>query len=89
MFSPLIPFTVEVAADKGSCNLQWCAIHFLAIWYRDMSSPREGSSVNDSIRKTITNKLTEVHRPYIALLHQIHLGFFFPCSAKIWIKLKW
>jgi len=52
--------TAEVTADKESCNIQWSALHFLAVWYRGVSSPGEGGRMESSIRETIANKLAEV-----------------------------
>jgi len=88
VISSSFPFTVEAATDKGSCNLQWCALHFLAIWYRDMSSPGEGSGANDSVREIITSKLAEVGH-HSSTTSASGILFDFLCSVKMWIKPKW
>lgn len=48
--------TVEENSDQGSNDIQWFAVHFLVVWYRDMTEEKDRTK--SVIREVIINKLT-------------------------------
>ena len=51
--------TVDNDSDQGSSDIQWFAMHFLVLWYRDvMCSTEEQNRIKCGIREVIITKLT-------------------------------
>ena len=51
--------TVDDDSDQGSSDIQWFAVHFLVVWYRDvMCLNEERGSTKCVIREAIITKLT-------------------------------
>ena len=51
-----VPSAVEEGSDQGSHDIQWFAVHFLVVWYRDMME--EQGRIKSVIREVIMAKLT-------------------------------